>query len=145
MSNDLGTAYDHAITNQRRLVISHSCLGLIAALAYWIRPGTVSVPLRWSVPHGADVAPIVVTLFAWIPYLISLLISRSLLGTLNPRAAVAFIVAAIAITAGSLVGYLNLLNLSAPPSPIWVAVAVTALLLAAAFGISAIGSVGSTK
>lgn len=78
------------------------------------------------------------TAIAWIPYVISLLVSRSLLASRNPKGTAACIFAAIVITIASVIEYLNLFDLRMPLSPILAAVAVTVFLVVAALGISAI-------
>jgi membrane protein YdbS with pleckstrin-like domain len=86
-----------------------------------------------------------ITSIAWIPYVISLLVSRSLLASRNPKATAAFIVAAIVITIASVIVYLNLFDLRMPLSPILAAVAVTIVLVVAALGISATCPAESTE
>jgi hypothetical protein len=139
MTNRVGQIYDGAVSNLRRLAISHCCLGLIAAFAYWVRPGTVSIPLRYSGGHYGDITAILVTSVAWIPYVISAVVSRKLLATRSPRAGVTFIVAASLITAASVILYLKADGLRKPPSPASIAIAVTIGLVVAAYIISAIG------
>ncbi len=100
-----------------------------------MKPGTVTSPVRWSVPHGADITPILATVIAWLPYVVSFFVSRSLLVTQNSKATPVFIVAAIVITLSSVIAYLNLFGLRNPPPPFLVAVAVTLALVLAAVGI----------
>lgn len=107
MPNEIGKIYDDAVRNARRLLISHCCLGLIAAFAFWARPGTVMIPLRPSVPHFANVEPILSTLIAWMPYVMSAVVSRALLEGRSSIATFTFIALAIVITAVSAAGYLN--------------------------------------
>jgi hypothetical protein len=132
-----GAIYDEMLANPRRLVIAHLCLGSIAAFAYWIRPGSVTVPLRWSVPHYADVVPIVATSAAWFPYVISMILCRSLLSSRDPKATLFFIVFAIVITAGSVALDLNLVGMRNPLSPMLISLLVT-LALVAASGVSSV-------
>jgi hypothetical protein len=125
-----GVIYDEMLANLRRLAIAHVCLGLIAAFAYWIRPGTVTVPMRWSVPHFADVVPIVATSIAWFPYLISMIVCRALLLSRDPKATLLFVVFATVITAAFAAILLNLVGLRKPLAPILVSLLLTLALVA---------------
>lgn len=133
-----GMIYDEVLTNPRRLLIAHVFLGLIAAFAYWIRPGSVTVPLRWSVPHGADVAAIAATSVAWFPYVVSMIFCRSFLSSSSAKAAWFFIVCAIVITAASVVLNLNLVGMRNPLSPMLVSLLVALALVATSWVSSAV-------
>lgn len=138
MTNNLGMLYDGAVLNIRRLTILHVCLAAVVALTYWVAPGTAPVPLRWTVPHYADVTPILVTITAWIPYVISAMVSRRLLVDRSPKATLVFIIIATLIAAASGILYLNLLRLSRLPSPMLVSIAVTFALVGSAYACSAV-------
>jgi hypothetical protein len=125
-----GVIYDEMIANPRRLALAHLCLGLIAAFAYWIRPGTVTVPMRWSVPHFADVAPIVATSMAWLPYLISMIVCRLLLSSRDRKATLLFVILATIITAAYVAILLNLVGPLKQVSPILVSLLLTLALVA---------------
>jgi hypothetical protein len=125
-----GVIYDEMIANPRRLTLAHLCLGLIAAFAYWIRPGTVTVPMRWSVPHFADVAPIVATSMAWLPYLISMIVCRLLLSSRDRKATLLFVILATIITAAYVAILLNLVGPLKQVSPILVSLLLTLALVA---------------
>jgi hypothetical protein len=120
---------DEFITNPRRLVIAHGLLGLVAAFAYWVRPGTFTPHLPIFVHR--DVTPILLTFIAWFPYLISATVSRQVLGVRDKKAAILFIALATAITASSVAFYLNLIVTMQPISPILVSVGATVALLLA--------------
>ncbi|MGB6308622.1 MAG: hypothetical protein WBF89_12620 [Steroidobacteraceae bacterium] len=124
-----GEIYDEMLANPRRLAIAHFCLGLIATSAYWIRPGTVTVPVRWSVPHFADVVPIVATSMAWLPYLISMIVCRSLLSSRDRKATLLFVVLATIITALYVAILLNLVGPRKGLSPTLVSLLLTLALV----------------
>jgi hypothetical protein len=128
----LGAIYDEVVTNSRRLALAHSCLGLIAAFAYWTRPGTIPIPLRWSTPHYADVMPLLKTVIAWMPYLISFMVTKPLLSSRNPKATLSFVIASLVITASSVVLYLNLQGSREALSPILISVVVVLALVVTA-------------
>src|ERR1700723_1415111 len=100
-----GELADEFISNPRRLAIAHILLGLIAAFAYWARPGTFTPHLPIFVHR--DVTPILLTFIAWCPYVISATVSRQVLGVRDKKAAILFVVLATAITASSVAIYLN--------------------------------------
>jgi hypothetical protein len=125
-----GAIYDEMLANPHRLALAHFCLGLIAAFAYWIRPGTVNVPIRWSLPHFADVMPIVATAMAWLPYLISMIVCRSLLSSRDRKATLLFVVFATIFTAAYVAILLNIVGPRKRPSPILVSLLLTLALVA---------------
>jgi putative effector of murein hydrolase len=129
MNKTAGQLADEFIANPRRLAIAHGLLGLVAAFAYWARPGTFTPHLSAHVHR--DVTPIVLTIIAWVPYLISAMVSRQVLGVRDKKAAILFIVLATAITGLSVPVYLNLPVIKGTLSPIVVSVSVTAVLLLA--------------
>jgi hypothetical protein len=116
MNKTAGQLADEFIANPRRLAIAHGLLGLVAAFAYWARPGTFTP--RLPVHVHRDIAPIVLTIIAWVPYLISAMVSRRVLGVRDKKAAILFIVLATAITSLSVPAYLNLLVIKQTLSPI---------------------------
>jgi hypothetical protein len=124
-----GELADEFISNPRRLAIAHSLLGLVAAFAYWARPGTFTPRLPVFV-HG-DVTPILLTFVAWCPYVISATVSRRVLGVREKKATILFIILATAITATSVVMYLDLTAITHSVSPILVSVGVAVALLSA--------------
>jgi hypothetical protein len=124
-----GGVLDELIQNPRRLGIAHACLGLAAAFVYWIRPGTFTPHL---VKFGfRDASPIYLTLVAWIPYVIAFLVSNALLAGRNPKAVLAYILLASAVTVGASGLYLNLFGMHATLSPVLLAGGLTITLLAA--------------
>jgi hypothetical protein len=124
-----GDVLDELIQNPRRLGIAHACLGLAAALVYWVRPGTFTPHL---VRFGfRDTSPIYMTLVAWIPYVIAFLVSNGTLASRNRRAVLAYIFFASVVTLAASGLYLNLFGMRAPLSPVLLAVGVTITLLAA--------------
>lgn len=124
-----GQLADEFIANPRRLAIAHWMLGLVVAFAYWARTGTFTPHLPTFVFR--DIKPIVLTVIAWLPYVISGIVCRKVLGVRDKNAAIAFIVLATAITATSVIFYLNLISLSRSASPIVVSIGVTLSLLTA--------------
>src|SRR5882757_4483543 len=124
-----GELADEFISNPRRLAIAHSLLGLIAAFAYWARPGTFTPRLPVFVHR--DVTPILLTFVAWCPYVISATVSRRVLGVRDKKATIWFIVVAAAITATSIIMYLDLIAIKQSVSPILVSAGVAVALLSA--------------
>jgi putative effector of murein hydrolase len=120
---------DEFIANPRRLAMAHALLSLVTAFAYWTRPGTFTPHLPVHVSR--DVKPIVLTSIAWLPYLISAIVSRRILGVRDKKAAILFICLATAITGLSVPLYLNWHVIKGTLSPIVVSVGVTVLLLLA--------------
>ena len=131
-----GEVLDELIQNPRRLGIAHGCLGLVAAFVYWVRPGTFT-PHLVVYTYFKDVSPIYMTVIAWVPYIIAFFVSKSLLEGRNPRAVLAYISIATAITVAASGLYLSLIGVHAALSPILIAGAVTLALIAAA-GICAV-------
>jgi hypothetical protein len=129
-----GEFADEFISNPRRLAIAHILFGFIAAFAYWARPGTFTPRLPVFVHR--DVTPILLTFVAWCPYVISATVSRRVLGVRDKKATILFIVLATAITATSVVMYLDLIAIKQLVSPIVVSVGVAVALLSAC-GLSA--------
>ena len=129
MKKTAGQLADEFIANPRRLAIAHGLLGLIAAFVYWARPGTFTPHLPVHVHR--DVMPIVLTVIAWVPYLVSAVVSRQVLGVRDKKAAIFFIVLATVVTGLSVPAYLNLLALRQTISPIAVSPSVTVVLLLA--------------
>ena len=90
-----GSMLDEIIQNGRRLAIAHTCLGLASAFVYWVRPGSITPHL--PIYNFRDASPIYVTFFAWVPYVISFLFSRSILADRNHRAVFVFVICAAGI------------------------------------------------
>jgi hypothetical protein len=128
-SKTAGQFADEFITNPRRLAIAHCLLGSVAAFAYWARPGTFTPHLPTFVFR--DVTPILLTFVAWLPYVISAMVSRRVLGVRDKKATIFFTVFATAVTAASVIFYLNLIALKRSVSPFVVSVGVTFALLTA--------------
>jgi len=125
-----GQFADEFIANPRRLTIAHSLLGLAATIAYWVRPGTYILPLRYS-PNMIDPSPILLTFIAWCPYAISAAVSRRVLGVRDKKATILFIILAAATTATSIIMYLNLAVMKSSVSPIVISAGATVALLIA--------------
>jgi len=125
-----GEVLDELIQNPHRLGIAHGCLGLVAAFVYWILPGTFTPHL--AVYNFRDASPVFGTFIAWVPYVIAFFVSKSLLAGRNPKAVLAYISLATAITVAASGLYLNLFGMRAALSPILLAGAVTLALIAAA-------------
>jgi hypothetical protein len=123
-----GDVLDELIQNPRRLGITHACLGLAAAFVYWVRPGTFTPHL---VRFFHDVSPIYLTFVAWIPYAIAFLVSNAMLAGRNPKAILAYIFLASAVTVCASGLYLNLFGTHTTLSPVLLAGGVTITLLAA--------------
>jgi hypothetical protein len=124
-----GQLADEFIANPRRLAIAHCLLGLVAEFAYWARPGTFTPYLPKFVFR--DATPILLTFIAWLPYVISAVISREVLGVRDKKAAIFFIVLATAVTLTLVMFYLDLVPLERSVSPVVVSAGVTFALLAA--------------
>lgn len=107
-----GQIVDELIVNSRRLLIAHICLGVVAAFVYWIRPGTFT----GYYPRRSGVLAVMVTTLAWLPYVISWFVSRSLLSGRDSKAAIVFIAVAGGVAALSAACYLNWLEMSEAPS-----------------------------
>jgi hypothetical protein len=124
-----GQLADEFIANPRRLAIAHWMLGFVAAFAYWVRPGTFTPHLA-TFAHR-EIKPILLTFIAWLPYVISGMVSRKVLGVRDKKAAIYFIVLAAAVTATSVMFYFNVIELNRSVSPIVVSAGVTFALLSA--------------
>jgi hypothetical protein len=121
---------DELLANPRRLNIAHACLGLFSMFALWIRPGTF-VPHLIIYGRYGDIARIVInTSVAWMPYAISIAVSRPLLESRDPKATVFFIACACAITIAACGLYLGLFSTI---SPLEISTAVVAMLVAVAW------------
>jgi hypothetical protein len=129
MNKTAGQLADEFIANPRRLALAHGLLGLVAAFAYWARAGTFTPRLPIHVHR--DIAPIILTIIAWVPYLISAMVSRRVLGVRDKKAAILFIVLATAVTGLSVPVYLDFLAIKEALSPIIVSCSVTVVLLLA--------------
>jgi hypothetical protein len=127
-SSDVGRAFDNYVRDRQRLAITHIVLGAIAAFVYFLRPATFH-PL--DLPRGYAELVAMVTLIAWLPYLLSWLVVRETLPG-KGRAATAFIAfaALISVTGDALL--LDLIPPIRPVPPIFTSVGVTALLVLAA-------------
>jgi hypothetical protein len=124
-----GDVLDELIQNPRRLAIAHTCLGLAAALVYWVRPGAFTPHLvKYSF---RDVSPIYMTFATWVPYVIAFLVSKATLADRDPKAVLAYILLASAVTAGAGGLNLNLFGMNATLSPVLLAGGITIILLAA--------------
>jgi hypothetical protein len=124
-----GDILDELIQNPRRLGIAHACLGLAAALIYWIRPGTFTPVI--SKYNLRDVSPIVDTFSAWVPYLIAFFVSKSLLANRNPKATIAYIFLATVVMVVASGLYLNLFTKELMFSPHLIDCGVVVALLVA--------------
>jgi hypothetical protein len=123
--------------NPRRLNIAHACLGLLSMAVLWIRPGTVDPHWRFYGRYTILVRVVIHTALAWMPYVISLAVSRSLLTSRDPKATVFFIVIALAVTLVACGFYLGWFEKVATLSPIEISAGVTAVLAALA-GLAAV-------
>jgi hypothetical protein len=124
-----GDVLDELIQNPRRLGIAHACLGLAAAVVYWVRPGAFT-------PHLAkynlqDPGPVIETFLSWIPYVVAFLVSKTTLANRNPKAVAAYIFLATIVTMSASAFYLNVFGVNAAFSPVVMAIGVTVALLAA--------------
>ncbi len=73
-----------------------------------------------------------VTAVAWLPYVISWFVSRSLLSGRDSKAVLVFIAVAVGVAALSVACYLNLLEMMEAPSPLLISAGVTIALVLAA-------------
>ncbi len=73
-----------------------------------------------------------VTTLAWLPYVISWFVSRSLLSGCDSKAAIVFIAVAGGVAALSAACYLNLLEMTEAPSSLLISAGVTIALVLAA-------------
>jgi FtsH-binding integral membrane protein len=122
-----GQFADEFIANPHRLAIAHWLLGSVAAFAYWARPGTFTPHLPTFVFR--DLTPILLTFVAWLPYVISAMVSRRVLGVRDKKAAIFFTVLATAVTATSVMFYLNIIAFKRSVPPVVVSAAVTFALV----------------
>ena len=121
---------DELIENPRRLGIAHGCFGLVAAIVYWVKPGTFTPHLPVHVFR--DFSPIYKTFVAWAPYVLAFFVSKSLLACRSTMSVLMYIFIATAITIGASGLYLNVYNVRTTLPPIMIAGAVTIALIAAA-------------
>jgi hypothetical protein len=125
---------DELLANPRRLNVAHACLGLISMFVLWIRPGTFVPHLILYHSRYGDFARIVVnTAVAWMPYAISIAVSRSLLESRDLKATVFFIASASAITVAACGLYLGLFSTIATLSPLEISAAVVTMLVVVAW------------
>jgi hypothetical protein len=119
------------IRNIRRLIVLHLALGLASVVTYAARPGAFAPPDHargWNIALAA----LLKVLLAWLPYFISGYYSCEALASRDPKATLAFIYIAIAVTLIASSLNLNLIRMSVPPSPLLVFGGVTLLLVASA-------------
>jgi hypothetical protein len=124
-----GEVLDDVIQNRTRLTIAHCCFGVAAAFLFWSRPGTFSPHLHMVV--RTDISPILNTIVAWGPYVISFLVSRRILENRDRNAVLTFILLGIVIFLSSGACYLGVFEYSSELLPISVGVGVTIGLLLA--------------
>jgi hypothetical protein len=96
-------------------------------------PGTFNPIIRPVGAYGFVVRIALFTATAWIPFVISANVSRSLLSSRDPKATAFFIVCATAITLAACGFYLGLFTTLATLSPIEISAGVLTLLAAVAF------------
>ena len=120
-----GSVLDQLIQNGLRLTIAHTCLGLASAFVYWVRPGSFTPHLQTY--NFRDASPIFVTFIAWVPYVISYFVSRSILVGRNPKAVFVFIFGAAGVSLASAVLLFGVFPIT--PSPIVVFGGVTIMLV----------------
>jgi hypothetical protein len=120
------------LKNLRRLVLVHISLGLLFIAVYCVRPRMHSHPvgLRDRAPFALSVIGMV--LLAWAPFIVSGFYACDKLVERDPRATIAFIWSAIAITIVAACLSLNLVGLHDRPSKVAVSLGVTIALIAAA-------------
>jgi hypothetical protein len=124
---------DELLANPRRLNVAHACLGLISMFALWIRPGTFVPHLIVHSRYGDFARIVVSTAVAWMPYAISIAVSRTLLESHDPKATVFFIASASAITVAACGLYLGLFSTIATLSPLEISAAVVTMLVVVAW------------
>lgn len=129
-SKSLGNLLDKLVQNRRRLAIAHSCLGLVSAIIYWVRPGsfTPSLPIY----NLQDPSPVFDTFIAWVPYVVSFFASRAILAERSSNAVLVFIVFATGIGFASAILSLRLSTVRVISSPIVASAAVTFALVVVA-------------
>jgi hypothetical protein len=129
-SKNLGNVLDELVQNRRRLAIAHSCLGLVSAIIYWVRPGsfTPSLPIY----NLQDPSPVFDTVIAWAPYVVSFFASRAILAERSSNVVLVFIVFATGIGLASAVLSLRLSIVHVSFSPIVASAGVTVALVAVA-------------
>jgi hypothetical protein len=130
-SKKLGNVLDELVQNRRRLAIAHSCLGLVSAIIYWVRPGsfTPSLPIY----NLQDPSPVIDTIIAWAPYVVSFFASRAMLVERSSNAVLVFIVFATGIGFASAILSLRLSTVRVSLSPIVVSAGVTVALVVVAW------------
>jgi hypothetical protein len=130
-SRQLGEAFDEIVLDRRRLMITHVCLGVVAAAAYWVHAS----PFHSSVPvaYGGSAARVIGgTLVTWLPYIVSWRITRAILPGTGYGVVRAFVLTACLITAGAVAIYLGAWDMLEPVSSFMVPVAIGVLLVATA-------------
>ena len=123
--------------NIRRLIILHLALGLASVITYAARPGAFAAPGH---SHGWNIAlaALLKVFLAWLPYFISGYYSCDVLSSRDPKATLAFIYIATAITLVAAGVNLNLFRMSVVPAPLLVFGGATLALLAGARACAAI-------
>jgi hypothetical protein len=122
-----GKILDEYIRQRRILWVLHAVQGAIAALAYWIRPGTFT-PHIHAPREGDGFVIIVTTLPAWMPYLISALTATSLIPERTQRGFWVCVIGTVLISVASDCFYLGLFKVSGT-SPLTIAVLTLLSLL----------------
>jgi hypothetical protein len=93
-------------SNRRRLAITHLCLGVLAAFAYWIPSREAASTTIERIGAFQSITAICgATIPAWSPYVLSWLLARSLLQH-KDRPTLVFIRAAVVLTVVASVLYL---------------------------------------
>jgi hypothetical protein len=98
-----GGIIDELSVNSRRLAVGHAILGAAAAFGFLSRPDILHPSLRVMTGYRAGSIDVIGhALVAWVPYLISWLISREALSGRDRSAAIVFLGIATGITAASI-------------------------------------------
>jgi hypothetical protein len=126
-----GKIVDELIVNPKRLTVVHVCLGVLSAGAYWIRPGTSTPHL--PIYNIRDPSPIIISLIAWLPYVVSFKVSRHLLENRSQVSVIVFGILAAIITGFAIALYFDLIVNILGLSPIQIPIAVTSALIGAAY------------
>jgi hypothetical protein len=129
-SKNLGNVLDELLQNRRRLAITHSCLGLVSAIIYWVRPGSFTPYL--PIYNLQDLSPVFDMFIAWAPYVISFFTSRAILSERSSNAVLVFIFFATGISFASAILSLRLFIVPMVFSPIVASAAVTVALVVVA-------------
>ncbi len=88
----MGESIDAVVTARNRLLLAHVVLAVVSSFAMW--KGTESpLLLRAAVTRGGALGMIILSIWAWAPYLVSWVWSRYILAD-NPRAVLPFIASA---------------------------------------------------